>query len=262
MSVRHNRAMLSAAPSEPFAAPARPAVGAALSRADGTPVKILVADGERMVAEMVSMTLRCEGADVLTAGDAATAVTASRRHRPDVAIVDPRLLAADGMELLHLLRDEQPDLLSLPLLSSADGEPDRKVRFAAGDRWLAKPFSLEDVLSRTRTMLRRAGVELYHNSAVMALGDMVLDEDSREVSRAGEYIQLSHNEFELLRFFVRNAHRVVTKQQILGRVWPYDYSGRSNVVELYVSYLRKKIDHGRNPMIHTLRRTGYIIKAT
>jgi|EndMetStandDraft_2_1072991.scaffolds.fasta_scaffold23820_2 two-component system, OmpR family, response regulator len=262
MSVSDNRGMLSAAPLEPSAAPARPPVGAALRRADGTPVKILVVDDERMVAEMVSMTLRCEGADVVTAGDAATAVMAARRHRPDVAIVDPRLPNADGMELLQLLRDQQPGLLSLPLLSSADGEPDRKVRFAAGDRWLTKPFSLEGLLSRIRTMLRRAGVELHHNSAVMTLGDMVLDDDSREVSRAGEYIQLSHNEFELLRFFVRNAHRVVTKQQILSRVWPYDYSGRSNVVELYVSYLRKKIDHGRNPMIHTLRRTGYIFKAT
>ncbi|MGX9791768.1 response regulator transcription factor [Mycobacterium sp. MMS18-G62] len=232
-----------------------------MRRADGTPVKILVVDSERMVAEMVSMTLRCEGAEVATAGDAVTAVAAARRYRPDVAIVDPRLPDADGMELLQLLRDQQPGLLSLPLLTSADGEPDRKVRFAAGDRWLAKPFSLDDVLSRVRTMLRRAGVELHYNSAVMTVGDLVLNEDSREVFRDGNYIQLSHNEFELLRYFVRNAHRVVTKQQILGRVWPYDYSGRSNVVELYVSYLRKKIDHERSPMIHTLRRTGYIFKA-
>lgn len=261
MSLPHNRAMLSAAPSEPSAAPARPAAGAALSRADGTPVRILVVDDERMVAEMVSMTLRCEGADVLTAGDAATAATAARRHRPDVAIVDLELPDSDGIALLHLLRDQQPGLLSL-LLSSADGEPDRNVRFTAGDLWLAKPFSIEDVLSRIRMMLRHTGVELHHNSAVMTVGDLVLNDDSREVSRAGQYIQLSHKEFELLRFFVRNAHRVVTKQQILGRVWPYDYSGRSSVVELYVSYLRKKIDHGRDPMIHTLRCTGYLFKAT
>jgi two-component system OmpR family response regulator len=253
--------MFSAAPSEPSAAPARPAVGATLSRAVGTPVKILVVDDERMVAEMVSMTLRYEGADVITAGDAASAILAARRHQPDLAIVGARLPDSDGMALLHLLRDQQPGLLSL-LLLSADGEPDRKVRFAAGDRWLAKPFSLEDVLSRIRMMLRLAGVELHHNSAVMTVGDLVLNDDSREVSRAGQYIQLSHNDFNLLRFFVRNAHRVVTRQQILGRVWPYDFGGRSNIVELYVSYLRKKIDHGRHPMIHTLYRTGYIFKAT
>lgn len=207
------------------------------------------------------MALRCEGADVVTAGDAAAAVLAARHHRPDVAIVDPRLPDADGVALLHLLRDQRPGLLLL-LLSSDVGEPDRKIRFSAGDRWLAKPFSIEDVLSRIRMMFRRAGVELLHNSAVMAVGDLVLNDDSREISRAGEDIPLSHSEFELLRFFVRNAGRVVTKPQILGRVWPYDYSGRSSVVELYVSYLRKKIEHGRDPMIHTLRRTGYILKAT
>lgn len=207
------------------------------------------------------MALRCEGADVVTAGDAAAAVLAARHHRPDVAIVDPRLPDADGVALLHLLRDQRPGLLLL-LLSSDVGEPDRKIRFSAGDRWLAKPFSIEDVLSRIRMMFRRAGVELLHNSAVMAVGDLVLNDDSREISRAGENIPLSHSEFELLRFFVRNAGRVVTKPQILGRVWPYDYSGRSSVVELYVSYLRKKIEHGRDPMIHTLRRTGYILKAT
>jgi two-component system, OmpR family, response regulator len=250
-----------AARSEPVAAPAHPTVGAALSRADGTPVKVLVVDAERVVADMVSMTLRYEGADVSTAGDAATAIAAARRQQPDVAIIDPRLPDCDGMALLSSLRDEQPGLLSLPLLSSADGEPDRHVRFTAGDRWLAKPFSLEDVLSRVRMMLRRAGVELLHDSGVMTVGDLVLDEDSREVSRAGQYIRLSHTEFELLRFFVRNTRRVVTKQQILGRVWPYDYAGRSSAVELYVSYLRKKIDYGRAPMIHTLRRTGYIFKA-
>lgn len=253
--------MSSAAPSEPSASPARPAVGAGLSRADGTPVKVLVVDDERIVAEMVSMTLRCEGADVLTAGDAAVAISAARHHRPDVIIVDPSLPDADGVAFLHLLRDQQPGLLSL-ILSSDDGEPDRKVRFTAGDRWLAKPFSLEEVLSAIRMMLRRAGVELQHNRAVMAVGDLVLNEDSREVSRAGADIQLSHSEFELLRYFVRNTGRVVTKQQILGRVWSYDYAGRSSVVELYVSYLRKKIELGRSPMIHTLRRTGYIFKAT
>jgi two-component system OmpR family response regulator len=259
--VPDNRGVLPAAPLEPSASPARPTVGASLIRADGTPVKVLVVDDERIVAEMVSMTLRCEGADVVTAGDAAAAVSAARRHRADVAIVDPGLPDADGMALLHLLRERQPGLLLL-LLSSEVGEPDRKMRFSTGDLWLAKPFSIEDVLSRIRMMFRRADIKLLQNSAVSVVGDLVLDEDSREVSRAGEHIQLSHSEFELLRFFVRNAGRVVTKQQILGRVWPYDYSGRTSVVELYVSYLRKKIDHERDPMIHTLRRAGYLFKAS
>jgi two-component system OmpR family response regulator len=177
----------------------------------------------------------------------------------DLAIIDPRLPDMDGNRCLHTLREQQSGLRIL-LLNAAHGEPDRVTRAAAGEHWVSKPFSLEEVLLKVRVMLRRTGVQLLSNQAELVAGDLVLDEDSREVVRGGDVVHLSYMEFELLRFFVRNTNRVVTKRQILGHVWPYDFAGRSSVVELYVSYLRKKVDARGTPLIHTLRRAGYIFK--
>ena len=113
---------------------------------------------------------------------------------------------------------------------------------------------------RLRSLLRRTGVRVVGNSSQIVVGDLILDEDSHEVTRAGELIGLTSTEFELLRYLMRNPKRVLSKAQILDRVWSYDFGGRSNIVELYISYLRKKIDSGREPMIHTLRGAGYVLK--
>ena len=125
---------------------------------------------------------------------------------------------------------------------------------------MTKPFSLEEVLARLRGMLRRAG--LSHNSAdtQLAVADLTMDEDAREVRRAGELVELTATEFELLRYLMRNPRRVLSKAQILDRVWNYDFGGQAHVVELYISYLRKKIDAGHEPLIHTVRGVGYVLK--
>lgn len=232
----------------------------ALARADGSPIRVLVVDEQRRLAETTSVALRREGAEVVTVHDGESALRASGNTDPDLAVVSPQLSDMEAIQCLRLLRKQQPGLLFL-LLTGAEHGPDRMTRAAAGEYWLAKPFSLEELVLKARVTLRRGGIRLHTDEVELAVGDLVLNEDSRGVERAGEAITLSHREFELLRYLVRNEHRVLTKQQILGRVWPYNYAGSHKVVELYVSYLRKKIDVGREPLIHTLRGTGYIVKA-
>jgi two-component system OmpR family response regulator len=146
-------------------------------------------------------------------------------------------------------------------LTARDAVEDRIAGLTAGgDDYVTKPFSLEEVVLRLRALLRRTHVAAEAAGALLVVGDLTLDEDSREVHRGGEVIELTATEFELLRFLMRNARRVLSKAQILDRVWNYDFGGQANIVELYVSYLRKKIDVGRSPMIHTLRGAGYVLK--
>jgi two-component system OmpR family response regulator len=213
-----------------------------------------------VLAEMLSMALRYEGWDVDTAGDGRTAVTKARETRPDVVVLDVMLPDMTGLEVLRKLRAQVPGLPVL-LLTAKDSVEDRIAGLTAGgDDYVTKPFSIEEVVLRLRSLLRRTGVSTGDSGAQIVVGDLVLDEDSYEVTRAGAPIMLTATEFELLRFFMRNPRRVLSKTQILDRVWSYDFGGRSNIVELYVSYLRKKIDSGREPMIHTLRGAGYVLK--
>lgn len=231
-----------------------------MCRADGQPVTVLVVDDEPVLAEMVSMALRYEGWNIATAGDGLSAIAAARAERPDVVVLDVMLPDMSGLDVLHKLRQEHPGLPVL-LLTAKDAVEDRIAGLTAGgDDYVTKPFSIEEVVLRLRALLRRTGVTTVDSGAQLVVGDLVLDEDSHEVTRAGEPISLTSTEFELLRFMMRNAKRVLSKAQILDRVWSYDFGGRSNIVELYISYLRKKIDNGREPMIHTLRGAGYVLK--
>lgn len=231
-----------------------------MCRADGNPINVLVVDDESVLAEMVSMALRYEGWNISTAGDGASAIAAARNQRPDVVVLDVMLPDMSGLDVLHKLREENPQLPVL-LLTAKDAVEDRIAGLTAGgDDYVTKPFSIEEVVLRLRALLRRTGVTTVDSGAQLVVGDLVLDEDSHEVTRAGEPISLTSTEFELLRFMMRNSKRVLSKAQILDRVWSYDFGGRSNIVELYISYLRKKIDNGREPMIHTLRGAGYVLK--
>ncbi|MEB4209669.1 response regulator transcription factor [Mycobacterium sp. 94-17] len=231
-----------------------------MCRADGNPINVLVVDDESVLADMVSMALRYEGWNISTAGDGASAIAAARSQRPDVVVLDVMLPDMSGLDVLHKLREENPQLPVL-LLTAKDAIEDRIAGLTAGgDDYVTKPFSIEEVVLRLRALLRRTGVTTMDSGAQLVVGDLVLDEDSHEVTRAGEPISLTSTEFELLRFMMRNAKRVLSKAQILDRVWSYDFGGRSNIVELYISYLRKKIDNGREPMIHTLRGAGYVLK--
>jgi two-component system, OmpR family, response regulator len=231
-----------------------------MCRADGNPINVLVVDDEAVLAEMVSMALRYEGWNIATAGDGSSAIASARAQRPDVVVLDVMLPDMSGLDVLHKLRDENPQLPVL-LLTAKDAVEDRIAGLTAGgDDYVTKPFSIEEVVLRLRALLRRTGVTTVDSGAQLVVGDLVLDEDSHEVTRAGEPISLTSTEFELLRFMMRNSKRVLSKAQILDRVWSYDFGGRSNIVELYISYLRKKIDNGRDPMIHTLRGAGYVLK--
>jgi two-component system OmpR family response regulator len=231
-----------------------------MRRADGNPINVLVVDDEAVLAEMVSMALRYEGWNIATAGDGAAALESARLQRPDVVVLDVMLPDMSGLDVLRKLREASPQLPVL-LLTAKDALEDRIAGLTAGgDDYVTKPFSLEEVVLRLRALLRRTGVTTEDSGAQLIVGDLVLNEDSHDVTRAGEPISLTSTEFELLRFMMRNSKRVLSKAQILDRVWSYDFGGRSNIVELYISYLRKKIDNGREPMIHTLRGAGYVLK--
>jgi two-component system OmpR family response regulator len=166
----------------------------------------------------------------------------------------------DGLELLRRLRADTADIPVL-FLTAKDDVADRIAGLTAGgDDYVTKPFSLEEVVARLRGLIRRTRTASASSDASLVVGDLTLDEDSHEVRRAGVEINLTATEYELLRYLMRNPRRVLSKAQILDRVWNYDFGGQANVVELYISYLRKKIDAGREPMIHTLRGAGYLIK--
>ena len=231
-----------------------------LRRPDGSAVRVLVVDDEPTLAELLSMALRYEGWDVRSAGDGQTAVRTARDFRPDAVVLDMMLPDFDGLEVLRRLRGEAPNVPVL-FLTAKDSVEDRITGLTAGgDDYVTKPFSLEEVVARLRGLMRRMGRAPLRTGSQLIVGDLTLDEDSHEVFRGGDLVTLTATEFELLRYLMRNPRRVLSKSQILDRVWNYDFGGQANVVELYISYLRKKIDAGRSPMIHTMRGAGYVLK--
>ncbi|MEV7471155.1 response regulator transcription factor [Streptomyces kronopolitis] len=233
---------------------------APLRSADGSPVRVLVIDDEPDLTEVLSGALAGEGWTVRSAADGASALAVARAFRPHAVVLDWMLPDTDGLQVLHHLRRELTTVCVL-FLTARDAVEDRIAGITAGgDDYVTKPFSLEEVLARLRGLLRRAGMAHEADGDRLVVGDLVMDEEAREVVRGGELIDLSRTEFELLRFLMRNPRRVLSKAQILDRVWSYDFGGRSHVVELYISYLRKKIDAGRAPMIHTVRGVGYVLK--
>ncbi len=236
--------------------------GSDLRRLDGSPVRVLVVDDEENLTELLRMALRYEGWDVRSAGTGMAAVRAAREFQPDAVALDMMLPDFDGMEVLRRMRADNPNVPVL-FLTARDAVEDRVAGLTAGgDDYVTKPFSLEEVVARLRALMRRTAIMNEGSDSVLAVGDLTLDEDSHEVTRAGHQISLTATEFELLRYLMRNPKRVLSKAQILDRVWNYDFGGQANVVELYISYLRKKIDLGREPMIHTMRGVGYVLKPT
>ncbi|AWT47489.1 MULTISPECIES: response regulator transcription factor [Streptomyces] len=233
----------------------------ALTRPDGTPLRVLVVDDDPDLAEVLTGALRYEGWQVRAAADGASAIAAARDLQPDAVVLDVMLPDTDGFTVLRELHTVRPGVCVL-FLTARDAVEDRIAGITAGgDDYVTKPFSLEEVVARVRGLLRRAGLARQLDEGPrLVVGDLAMDEEAREVTRAGELIELSPTEFELLRFLMRNPRRVLSKAQILDRVWSYDFGGRAHVVELYISYLRKKVDAGREPMIHTVRGAGYVLK--
>ena len=224
--------------------------------------RVLVVDDESNITDLVTTALRYEGFEVASAHDGREALAAVDSFRPDLIVLDVMLPDLDGFEVQRRLLDRGRPT-PVVFLTARDATED-KVRglTIGGDDYVTKPFSLEEVVARLRGLIRRSTLTLAQaKDPVLTVGDLTLDEDSYEVARGGTPIELTATEFELLRFLMRNPRRVLSKAQILDRVWSYDFGGKESVVELYISYLRKKIDAGREPMIHTVRGAGYMLKA-
>ena len=215
-----------------------------LRHPDGAMVRALVVDDEPLLAQMVSLGLSMLGWDVRSAADGATAVAEARGFRPDVLVLDVMLPGCTGVEVLARIRAFAPDVPAL-FLTAKDTAEDRITGLAAGgDDYVTKPFNMEELLLRLHRLVQRAGIA-HPDAAELVVGDLVLDADTREVRRGGVEIALTATQFDLLRCLMENARRVLSRPQILEQVWGYDFGGQTNVVELYISYLRKKIDAGR-----------------
>jgi len=219
-----------------------------------------VVDDEPSISALLTATLRLVDFQVCAAADGAGALKAAAEFQPDLVVLDVMLPDLDGFEVARRLR---ADGRAVPVLflTARDSVEDRISGLTVGgDDYVTKPFSLEEVLARLRGLLRRANLTRTQTEGSLVVGDLTMDEDAREVRRDGDLIDLTATEFELLRFLMRNPRRVLSKAQILDRVWNYDFGGQAHVVELYISYLRKKIDAGRVPLIHTVRGVGYVLK--
>lgn len=224
-------------------------------------VRALVVDDEESIAQLIAMALRYEGWEVETALNGTDALDAVKKFKPDVAVFDIMLPDFDGVQLLSRVRSAG-EVFPVLFLTALDSVEDRVAGLTAGgDDYVVKPFSLEELLARLRGLVRRSQLALANQpNPILRVGNLELNEDSYEVKRGDELIHLTGTEFELLRFLMRNPGRVLSKAQILDRVWSYDFDGKPTVVELYISYLRRKIDAGAAPMIHTVRGAGYMLK--
>ncbi|MBB4736112.1 two-component system OmpR family response regulator [Micrococcus cohnii] len=230
-----------------------------ITHPDGRPVRALVVDDEPMIADLISMGLSMCGWEVLVAHDGESAVEKGREQRPDVAVLDIMLPGIDGLEVLERLRAHWNDLPAM-FLTAKDAADDRIAGLAAGgDDYVTKPFAMEEVLIRLHRLVQRSGL-LAEDSETLVVGDLVMNTRTREVTRGGDPIDLTATQFKLLRYMMVNVRTVLSKAQLLDQVWGFDFGGRANIVELYISYLRKKIDADRAPMIHTVRGAGYVIR--
>jgi two-component system, OmpR family, response regulator len=222
--------------------------------------RLLVVDDEPNIVELLATSLRFAGFEVVTAMTGTDAVAAVERYRPDLVVLDVMLPDIDGFVVLRRLRDGRGHLPVL-FLTARDANEDKVAGLTlGGDDYVTKPFSLEEVVARIRAVLRRTRATSGDRSARLAVADLELDEDSHQVWRGDREVQLSPTEFNLLRYLMVNAGRVLSKAQILDHVWSYDFDGDANIVESYVSYLRRKLDDGAEPLIHTVRGVGYVLR--
>ncbi|KAB1641896.1 response regulator transcription factor [Gulosibacter chungangensis] len=236
-------------------------VATPLSRPDGSPIRALVADDEEYLADLLRMTLRAEGWEVRVAATGRQALDAIHEFSPDIIVLDIMMPGMDGMTVLKRLREAKDDTPVL-FLTAKDDLDDRIAGIAeGGDDYVTKPFSLEEVVVRLRALVRRHVKTVVEEEAhVLRVADLELNEDTYEVFRGDERITLTSTEFDLLRYLMKNPRHVLSKSQILDEVWGYDFGGKSSIVELYISYLRKKIDSRGGPLIHTVRGVGYTIR--
>ena len=228
---------------------------------DNTLAKVLVVDDEPNIVELLTVSLKFQDFEVYSANSGNEALRIAREVNPDAYILDVMMPGMDGFELLGKLRQEGLDGPVL-YLTAKDGVDQRIHGLTIGaDDYVTKPFSLEEVITRLRVIMRRGGAaEESTNDATMSYADLTLNDDTHEVTKAGELIELSPTEFNLLRYLMQNKEVVLSKSKILDNVWHYDFGGDGNVVESYISYLRRKIDTGDTQLIHTVRGVGYVLR--
>ncbi len=221
--------------------------------------RLLIVDDEPNIVELLAASLRFAGFEVATASSGQQALTLARSFRPDLALLDVMMPGMDGFELVRRLRGEGASV-PVVFLTARDATEDKVMGLTlGGDDYVTKPFSLDEVLARIRAVLRRTSSAAGGPAATtLVFADVEMDEDTHEVWKAGELVPLSPTEFKLLRYFLQNAGRVLSKPQILDHVWNYDFGGDANVVESYVSYLRRKVDTTEPRLLHTLRGVGYV----
>jgi two-component system OmpR family response regulator len=227
--------------------------------APGPAVRVLVVDDEPAIADLVATALRYEGFEVETAGDGRKALDAVDAFRPALVVLDVMLPGIDGFEVQRRLADGGARVPVL-FLTAKDATED-KVRglTLGGDDYVTKPFSIEELVARVRAVLRRTEGDGAAPSRLV-FEDLEMDEDAHEVHRGGVALDLTPTEFNLLRFFLQNPRRVLSKEQILDHVWHYDFGGDGSIVETYVSYLRKKLDATGPRLLHTVRGVGYALR--
>lgn len=219
---------------------------------------VLVVDDEDGIRDLVAMTLRYEGFEVATAATGMEGLEAADRHRPDVILLDIMLPDIDGHEVLRRL-NAGGNRAPILFLTAKDAPEDRVRGLTLGaDDYISKPFSVAELIARVHVALRRTSRS--RRPERLQFADLTLDEETFEVLRGGHAVNLTATEFKLLRYLLLNPRRVLSKQQILDYVWDYDFDGDANVVETYISYLRKKIDRYDPPLIQTVRGFGYCLR--
>jgi len=228
-------------------------------RSSASRQQVLVVDDEPSIVDAVATALRYEGFEVREARTGRAALSAAQESPPDLLILDVMLPDLNGLEVTRRLR---ADGVRVPVLflTARDSVEDKVAGLTVGgDDYVTKPFSLAEVVARTRAILRRTQGE-PDSDGRLRFADLVLDEDTHEVWRGSTPVRLTATEFNLLRFFLLNPRRVLSKSQIIDHVWHYDFGGDANVVETYVSYLRRKLDRLGPPLIHTIRLVGYALR--
>ena len=231
----------------------------ALNRDAAERGRILVVDDESSITELLSTALRYMGYEVAAAKSGATALQQASAMSPDLIVLDVMLPDMDGFEVCRRLRADG-DFVPVIFLTARDAEDDRVTGFIrGGDDYVTKPFSLEELTLRIGALLRRTRTTSDRPTTRLRYRDLEMDEDRHQVWRAGRQVSLSPTEFRLIRYLLLNAERVLSKQQILDHVWQYDFNGDDNVVETYISYLRRKLDAAGPPLIRTVRQAGYML---
>lgn len=221
--------------------------------------RILVVDDEPNISDLLAAALRFEGFEVEVAGTGAEAIDRARSWAPSLILLDVMLPDFEGTTVCRRLRD-LGDPVPVVFLTARDGTQAKVAGLTIGDDYITKPFSIDELVARIRAVLRRAASGDNGAGSKMVFADLVLDVDAHEVWRGESYIELTATEFNLLQYLMENARRVVSKSEILDNVWDYEFAGDPNIVETYISYLRKKVDEIDPPLIHTVRRVGYSLR--